>query len=162
MRGRIAKIKKTKLLKLSALINFLSALFFVLFTIFYFKIYDLWFFIISMALGIHLLIRGGLFKSDSSVYFGALIFLIGIAGIFINIFDLKFAAAYFLCSASIASIVMVLVFHQLFHLVLAFLFALEALLTMLFLAKIINLTIFLAILAVCALHLSRRIGCIKI
>lgn len=143
MQGRIAKIRKTKILKTSALINFVLALFFLLFSFLYFKRYDLWFFIFSLFIGIYLLSRGALFKSDSSVYFGSLTFLIGVTGLLIKVFDLVYADIYYLLITALSSIIMVFGFKQVFHLILASIFVICAVITFIFQAKVINLSIFL-------------------
>ena len=114
--SNIYRLSKTKILKTSALINFVLALFVLLFSFLYFKRYDLWFFIFSLFIGIYLLSRGALFKSDSSVYFGSLTFLIGVVGLLIKVFDLVYADIYYLLITALSSIIMVFGFKQVFHL----------------------------------------------
>ena len=148
MQGRIANIKKSKILKASAIINFLFALFFLLFTFFYFKRYDFWFFIVCFYFGVYLLSKGGLFISDSSVYFGSILFFIGISGCLVHIFNITISIPFYLFSFAIASIITLLFFREIYHIYLALLFVVEGLLVYLFQAKIINLVLFLLLNAI--------------
>ncbi len=147
-RGRLAKVKKTKILKLSAVIITLLSLFFIAFSIFFFKRFDLWFFIFCIGIGLYVLIKGGLFLSDSSTYFGSLVFFVGLIGLFINIFNLPFGQSYFLFATSLSSICVLILFKEIFHLFLSFIFAYEGVILYVFQANLINLTIFLILNAI--------------
>ena len=143
--GKINGVKKTHILKLSLGICFFLCAFFIAFSIFYFKRYDLWFYIFSCFVGIYLFIKSFLLKIDSSCYFGSLLLFFGISGLCINIFTLDFKEVYFLISTALASIMVFLFFKQTFHLLLAFMFTYESVNLYLFLSKIINLTNFLVL-----------------
>ncbi len=80
MRGRLIGIKKTYLLRTSAI---LAILFFIASTtlsIIYFKIADLWFYCFCLSISIFELTKGLLFKLDSSIYLGLVNLFIGISG----------------------------------------------------------------------------------
>lgn len=145
MRGRIAGLKKSNILKSCAIINLILALFFILFSILYLSVYDLWFFIISFFLGVYIITKAFLFRSDSSCYLGSLLCFIAISGVLCIVFSIKYPSVLYLLSTAFSSLMVLLFFKQKFHLLLSFIFIYEALILYLFLAKNINLTIFLVL-----------------
>lgn len=141
--GRIGNIKKTFILKIGAWITFILALFFILITTLYFKRYDLWFFEFCFFIGCYFLLKAILYKMDSPCYLGSLLSLVGLLGGIVDYFSLGFGVVFMLCAVSIASLIVFVAFKQYMHLILASIFMYEGLLNYLFLAKNINLTIFL-------------------
>lgn len=146
--GRVSKVKKTKIYKLSTGISVILCVFFILLSIFYFKKYDLWFYIFSISVGLNLIVKSHLFKLDSSCYFGSLLLFCGMSGLFISIFSLDYKEVYFLLSTALASVVVFIRFRQVFHGLLASMFTYESVNLYLFLSKIINLTNFLVLNAI--------------
>jgi len=145
VKGYFLGIKKSIVLRISAIVNIIIALFFIIFTSLYFKIYDIWFFIFSICTGNYFILKSILFLSDASCYLGSLLFSIGIIGLLIKFLNLNNSMVlYFLC-VSFTSLIVCIFFKQSFHMFLTITFLLESAFLLLFLQKIINLTIFLAL-----------------
>ena len=143
--GRIDNIKKTIILKISAITNLVFALTFMLLSLFYFKNYDVIFPIFLLFLGEHLMVKSLLFHSDSSCFAGVILFLFGV----FEILDLKnnfsFKPVFYLLIFSLTSGIVGVVFKQLFQMFFALLIAFEGLFLFIYLAKLSNLTIFLVL-----------------
>ena len=81
MQGRILGIKKSTILWCSFIFAWLNIIVFSLLTILLYQNYFMWFFILCLFLGIHILIKSILFHLDSSFYFGLVLLFISIVGI---------------------------------------------------------------------------------
>lgn len=121
MNSRILGIKKTTLLRASIGTAFL---YFVLSTalfLFYFKIFEFWFYNFCISLSIFELAKGFLFKLDSSLYFGFLLLFMGVSGyIFWFTETTEFALFYIFTAFCLASILTYLKTGQKFHLVFSY------------------------------------------
>lgn len=157
MRGRIFKIKKTTLLKLSFCINLL---FYIIFTILSFiciNIPNLWFFGFCFFIGVYLIIRSILFALDSSCYFGILLLCIGLFNYYSSLFDIiNFGVVFVVLSFSIASLFTYYFFNQTFHLFLSISIYFVALDVFVFILNLISIWIFLAILSIVVISLISR------
>lgn len=146
MRGRLSGIRRTLLLRISAGIHGILALFFLLFSILYLKEDELWFFVFLICCGSFLLTRSFLFHSDSSFYFGSLLLQIGMIGT-ISVYYLLPSATYLFATA-LVSLLTMLVFKQKFHLIISCIFLYAGINTLCYQLGIINLTIFLSLFAI--------------
>ncbi len=157
MRGRILTIKKTTILKLSFVLNLILFAIMTVLSFVVIKDNDLWFFMFCIFVGLHLIIRSGLFKFDSSCYFGSLLFMVGIFYIYcqgLNI--INFFPVFLILAFSISSFVTAFFYKQNFHYYLSFsLYFLSADL-LFFMINFISLWFFLAILGVIVLLLVGR------
>lgn len=121
MKGRIFGIKKSTILKLTAIL-FVAGFFAYLFTcIFYLKSPILWFFGFCLFVGSFELFKSLLFKYDSCLYIGSLLIFIGTAGI-VSIYTntTQYAPYFVLLSFCLASIFTYVFTGQRYHLVIAF------------------------------------------
>lgn len=146
MRGRLSGIRRTLLLRISAGLHGILALFFLFFSIFYLKEAELWFFLFLICCGSFLLTKSILFHSDSSFYFGNLLFQNGVVGV-IGTYYLLPSATYLFATA-LASLFTMVFFKQKFHLVIACVFLYSGINTLCYQLKVINLTIFLSLFAI--------------
>lgn len=162
MRGRILTIKKTTILRLSFILNIL---FFVASSIISFLVIknnDLWFFMFCIFIGTHLIIKGILFKFDSSCYFGSLLLAIGLMYIYclcLNI--LNFYPVFLVISFSLSSFLTGFFFKQQFHYYLSFSLYFLSLDLLFYMINLISIWIFLAILAVIVVLLVCKYFTIK-
>lgn len=121
MNGRVFGLKKTWLLRGFAVLCLLVFMGFVCFCVLYLKIPNLWFYSFCLCVGAYELAKGVMFKFDSAFYFGILLLNIGISGFNFYLLDLRSYAVFFIALAFIlASISTFLVYHQKFHLILAY------------------------------------------
>lgn len=157
MEGRVFKIKKTTILSVSFYLAFVLFLLFTLLSIFLFKNYYLWFFFFSLFVGGHLLIKSGLFRLDSSCYFGSVLFWIGVFGIIVNSLGLYLMqSVYYILAFSFASFTTFCFFRQRFHLLLSLILIIIDIAWFCYKIKLIALPIFIAILVTCVLSFAMR------
>ena len=121
MNGRFLGVKKTWLLRGIAVVNLLIFAGLVCLCVLYLKIPSLWFYSFCLCVGAYELAKGLMFKFDSAFYFGVLLINIGISGFDFFLLDLRSYAIFFIAVAFIlASVSTFLVYHQKFHLILAY------------------------------------------
>lgn len=162
MNGRLCKIKKTTLLKLSFIINMFLFIISCVLSFFVFELPDLWFFNFCLFLGIHLIIKGGLFYLDSACYFGFILFFCGlfyIQNLILNI--LYVYPAFVILSFSISSLFTFCLFKEIYHFFLALSLLFVSIATLVYIIKLISVWIFLAIIGVVVLLLIGRYLLIK-
>ncbi len=162
MRSRIFSIKKSSLLMFSAVIN--GALFIggSLVSALVFNLYNAWFFIFCLSVGLHLIIKSLLFKYDSSCYFGIILFLIGNFYFYCLLFDILFLFPVFILLAFAgASVVTFYFFKQPYHLFLALSLFFVIIALLFFLLNKISIWIFLAIVGLSVLLLIVRYFTLK-
>lgn len=157
MNGRFLSIKKSTWLMISLVCN--SIIFAGLFVLLLClnKDYNAGFFFFCIGTGIHQIIRGALFKLDSSCYFGTLLFLVG--GFYFTTiwFDIVWLYPVFVVVAfAFASIVVGVFYREPFQIFLAISLIFVSIGLLLFLLKIISIWIFVAIIAGCVLLLIVR------
>ena len=80
MKGRMFGIKKSLLLKITAIFLFLCFAVATFFAFYSLKIPDLWFYNFCISLGLFQIVKGFFFKLDSVLYIGFLLLFIGLAG----------------------------------------------------------------------------------
>ena len=162
MNGRLFKIKKTTLLRLSFIINMLFFITSTILSLTVFKLPDLWFFSFCLFIGIHLIIKGGLFYLDSACYFGFTLFFCGlfyIQNIILNI--LYVYPAFVILSFAIASLFTFYLFKESYHFFLALSLLFVSIATLVYIINLISIWIFLAIISVVVLLLIGRYLLIK-
>lgn len=157
MRGRIFRIKKTTILRLSFILN--TLLFFAssILSFMFLKDYDLWFFNFCINMGVHLMVRSFLFRLDSSCYFGFLLFFIGIFYWHSFLFNIMaFYSVFIVLAFSMASFFTSHYFNQPFHSFLSISLILVAVDLLVFLIKLISIWFFLAIMLLIVILLICR------
>lgn len=146
--GRLFGVKKSTILRSFTLLFFLFFVGHIFFCVFSLKKPDLWFYGFCFFVGAFQLLKGFLFKIDSCIYLGTLLFGIGAAGHIFLLTNTAFYAPYFLSAAFVvASIVTFIVCGQRFHLVVAFSTFYVALYAFLLTKNLINLSILIAFVA---------------
>lgn len=149
MNGRICGIKKTYILRVTAVIVLLGFVCTTIYSLLKLKIPDLWFYNFCFAIGFFELTKGLLFKLDSSLYLGCLTTGIGIAGyIFWLTGTIGYAIFYIALAFITASIITSVKTKQHFHLVFAFSIFFVALYGILLKKSLINMSIFIAFVSV--------------
>ncbi len=141
--GRISNIKKNYILRSSAIICSISALLFIFLCFFYHNTQNEWFYIFCLFCGAHQMIKGILFNVDSSSYMGCTLIMIGVLKLLAIYLHVPFADTVFLIAFALSSLYVFLVFNEIGHLFLSFIFMYEAVIFLLFLSNKINLTKFL-------------------
>ena len=155
-------IKKTTILHLSFVLIFILYVASVVLSFTVFKVDNLWFFGFCTATGSVLIIKSGLFKLDSSCYFGLILFFVGFFYFYSIIFDVQYIYSCFvILSFSISSFVTAIYFYQPFQFILSLSLFFAAIIAYLFVLQVISLTIFLAILGVIMLLLISGLFVIK-
>ncbi len=145
MNGRVCGIKKTYILRATAVIALLGFVCATIFSSLKLKIPDLWFYNFCLSIGLFELTKGLLFKLDSSFYLGCLTTGIGIAGyIFWLTGTIEYAVFYIALAFVTASIITSVKTKQHFHLVFAFSIFFVALYGILLKKSLINMSIFIA------------------
>ncbi len=146
-KGRIFGIKKSTVLRTATLLFFLMFLAYIFISVFWIKIPSLWFFGFCIFVGGIELIKSALFKYDSCLYLGTLLFGIGIAGHVFLLTNTAIYAPYYLSLAIMLASVTTYVFSgQKFHLIIAFSTLYVALFCLLYTKNLINLSILIAFL----------------
>lgn len=162
MKGRVLNIKKTTLLRLSFILNLILYLSLTAVSFVFLGESNNYFFLFCFLVGIHLIIKGMLFRLDSSCYFGNILLFIGVTyfySLWMNI--LVVYPVFILCAFAFASLVCVCFFSQPVHLYLAVFCLFVSVVLLLYLFKIISLPLFLAILVGSVLLLLVRILTLK-
>ncbi len=122
MRGRIAGIKKTDILRCSFFVTVSLIIVQLVLSIVLLKNNYLWFFGLCFFLGVHLLIKSRLFFLDSSCYFGSLLTFVGLSGIFAILTPMSnFLVMMLILSFAFASMVTYVAHHEHFHFFIAIL-----------------------------------------
>lgn len=117
MRGRILGIKKSYILAAVLALSSALFLFSTLVSVLVFHLDFLWFYLFCLCAGIYQLCKAALFKLDSALYVGTLLFTISIAGIYSFALNLwNFFPVLLLSSFFFASFVTFALFSQKFHL----------------------------------------------
>ncbi|MBP3431569.1 MAG: hypothetical protein J6K39_01765 [Clostridia bacterium] len=121
MTGRIFGIKKSTLLRASAIIYLLAFIAFIFVSIYIFKAPEIWFYGFCIFVGVFQLCKACLFKFDSSLYLGSLLSSIGSVG-FISTYTntTDFIGFYISLAFTLASVATYLFTKQKSHLVFAF------------------------------------------
>lgn len=121
MEGRLFGIKKSLLLSLLAMANFLAFLSYIFVSIFYLKSPVFWFFAFCIFVGVFELCKSMLFKYDSCLYLGSLLLFIGIFGFVFSYTNATAYAPFYICLAFVLASVCTYMFteHN-FHLIIAF------------------------------------------
>lgn len=141
--GKISGIKKTYLLRSSAIICTISALLFIFLSFYFHKTQNEWFYLFCMFCGLHQVVKGALYNTDSSSYFGSTLTIIGIlllTGIYYNIPNKE---CLFLFAFAISSLYVFIKYSEGVHALFAGAYCYEGIILYLFLLKKINLTKFL-------------------
>lgn len=141
--GRLSGVKKTYILKGSAIICFLSALLFIFLSFYFNKTENEWFYFFCIFSGLHELIKGVLFNMDSSSYLGSSLLFTGILILLSIYLKTNFRETLYFFSMAISSLYIFWKFSESFHVFLSGIFCLEGVFLLLFLSKMINLTKFL-------------------
>lgn len=158
MRGRLFSIKKTTWLKLSFILNLILFIVTTTVTLLFTRQYDLWFFIFCIFIGVHLIIRGALFKFDSSCYFGYLLLFVGAFYIYcLHLNILSFYSVFVIIAFALASLFTAHFYRQTFHYFLSFSLLFLSIGLILYLINLISLWIFLAIIGVVVISLVCRL-----
>lgn len=145
MKSRVLGIKKSTILRAMTFFCVAACIFLIFFSIFYMKNYYLWFFIFSFFVGIVVLTKGVLFKTDSALYLGFALSNLGIAGFCAYFFELDYKYFYILSAFGMASIETFFFTHQKFQFFVGLLLCATTIVAFLYSNKIINLAIFLVI-----------------
>lgn len=141
--GKLSGIKKIYILRGSAIACFTFALLFIFLSFYFKRKNDEWFFLFCLFCGVHELVKGRLYNSDSSSYLGSLLISIGalfLSGIFFNV-PQRIGLLPF--SFSMASIYTYLRFSDIIHLIFGTVYCYEGIILYLFLLEKLNLIKFL-------------------
>ncbi len=145
MQGRVLGIKKTYLLRATALICFVAFVALCVLSATIFKKADLWFYSFCLCLGTFELVKSMLFKLDSSFYLGTLLFGIGAVGYIFLFTNTRIYAPFYICLAFIVASVLTAVFcGQRFHLIIAYSIFFVALYALMLIKNFITTPIFIA------------------
>jgi hypothetical protein len=145
MNGRFLGIKKTIVLRFSAVFNFLLFATLTLCCILLFKKPTLWFYSLCLSVGLYQLCKGVLFRLDSAFYFGSLTLAVGAVGFLFTLLQLQKFAVFFIALAfAVASIFTFAAFRQKFHLVFTYSLSFVNLYGFLLAKNLITTSIFLA------------------
>lgn len=144
MTGRVLGIKKTYILRISALLStifFISSLIFVITH----QKYSLWFFNFCLAVGFFELCKSFLFNLDSSLYIGFLLSTIGASGYIFTFTNTQSFAVFYIATAFATSSLITFWFSkQRFHLIFAYSLFFVSLFGILLKKSLINMPIFIA------------------
>lgn len=157
MKGRIFSIKKSTWLMISLILNIVIFLTLSIFSIVIDADYDNIFFLFCLGTGIHQIVKGVLFKFDSSCYLGISLLLVGFFYFFSKMIGILWLYPVFiLLSFSFSSFSIGYFFKQPYHFFLSISLFFVCLGLLLFLFKIISVWFFVAILVCCVLLLIVR------
>ena len=147
MQGRLFSIKKTTILRLSFIINFILYFSSLVFSFTILKVDNLWFFSFCVFMGLELLIKSALFKHDSSCYFGISLFFIGFFYFYCYFLQiLNIYIVFLLISFSFASFSTYSLFRQPFQLYGSLSLFFASISTFIYIINVISFSIFLALL----------------
>lgn len=145
MQGRLAGIKKSYLIRISAILLLFVFIVSVLLDIYLLNVAELWFFSFCLCIGLFELVESFLFHFDSAFYFGSLLSLIGSSGYIFTFPEIsKFAVFFVALSFLIASLLTSIVYKQKFHLIISFSILFPTTYGFLFAKNLITLPIFIA------------------
>ncbi len=157
MNGRFLTIKKSTWLMISFIANMLAFVSLSVFFIFATKDYNAVFFLFCICVGIHHLIRGGLFSFDSSFYLGVLLLLVGGLYFFAQALNIIWVYPVFIIfSFAFASFSVGYFYKEPFQVFLSLSLYFVGIGLLLFLLKIISVWIFVAIIIISVLLLAVR------
>ncbi len=143
--GRVFGIKKSTILRATTLIFCAAFVAYIFMAIFWLKIPSLWFYGFCIAVGGVQLAKSFLFRYDSSLYLGVLLFLIGVFGHVFLLTNTTDYAGFFVALAFIlASTITFALCRQRFHLVVAFSTLFVTLYCLLYVKNLINVSILIA------------------
>lgn len=145
--GRVFGIKKSLILKGSALLYFWGFLAYLFVSIFVLKNPELWFFGFCIFIGAYELCKSMLFRFDSSLYLGTLLSSIGTVGFIFHYTNTSnFAFFYISMAFMLASIITFLFSGQKFHLIIVFSLFFVTLYSLLYVKNLITSSILIAFL----------------
>ncbi len=162
MKGRFLSIKKSTWLLISAIFNFIVFVTAATLSFTIYKQYDMWFFILCLCIGQHLIFKSFLFRFDSCLYYGTVLFLVGVLypfAIYLQI--LRFYPVFILLAFAAASLFTFYFYNQPYHLILALSLFFVIIGLILFLINIISIWIFLAIIGASVVLLIIRFFTLK-
>lgn len=146
MNGRLLGIKKTTIIRLSFIVNFILL---TLGCVYFFsqKTYEECFFVFCLFIGIHFIVRSMLFGFDSSCYIGNLLLFIGLFYFYCRGLDIYYIyPAFIVLAFSIASFLTYCFFRQPFNLFLSLSLLFAVFSTLFYIVNVISIYFFLAIL----------------
>lgn len=147
MNGRILSIKKTYILRATAILCVLSFIASIFMSIFLLNSPELWFYFFCLFVGIFQLVKGFLFRFDSCLYLGTLLCAIGGAGLLYTFAHIEQYAGFFIALAFVAASVVTYCFSgQKFHLIFSYSIIFVLLYTYLYIKNFITTPIFIAFL----------------
>lgn len=145
MKGRVFGIKKSLLLKITAIFLFLCFAVATFFAFYSLKIPDLWFYNFCISLGLFQIVKGFFFKLDSALYIGFLLLFIGLAGYLFWFTETRNYAPFFISLAFILASIFTFIFTgQNFHLIFAYSLIFVTIFALLLIKNFITLPIFIA------------------
>ncbi len=145
MKGRVFGIKKSLLLKITAIFLFLCFDITTFFAFYSLKIPDLWFYNFCICLGLFQIVKSFFFKLDSALYIGFLLLFVGIAGYLFWFSEFRQYAPFFISSSFILASIFTFVFTgQNFHLIFAYSLIFVTIFALLLAKNFITLPIFIA------------------
>lgn len=160
MNGRFMGIKKSFFLKFMAFFIFTIFAILTFFIVYYYKIYDIWFYNFCLFLGLMLLIKSKFFRLDSSLYMSLVLVFIGISGYLFSFLNCFKFAGYFIClSFVLASIMTFIKTKQRFHLELSYSISFITIFSYILTKNLITLPIFIAFVSPFLVLLSVEIIC---
>ena len=161
MTGRFLGIKKSTILKASALFFFWAFLAFLFVSIFYLKSPEIWFFGFCLFVGSFELVKSFLFRFDTSLYLGLLLFSIGVFGFVFTYTNTSQYAGFYVALAFIFASTLTYFFTgQRFHLIFAFSTIFVSLYSLLYVKNLISSSILIAFLVPFLLLLIVEMVCI--
>ena len=145
MASKIAGIKKINILRSIVIINAILFIASIFISIFLLQRPILWFYFFCLFVGIYLLIKSKLYKTDSNCYLGFLLFFVGLFFL-INNFVVFTTNFYLVTSAfCLASLITFIYYNQLFHLFVGVMLLFTMLIYYIYRQNIINIYIFFAL-----------------
>ena len=145
MKGRMFGIKKSLLLKITAIFLFLCFAVATFFAFYSLKIPDLWFYNFCISLGLFQIVKGFFFKLDSVLYIGFLLLFIVLAGYLFWFTKTYNYSPFFISLAFILASIFTFIFtEQNFHLIFAYSLIFVTILALLLVKNFITLSIFIA------------------
>lgn len=157
MRGRILRVKKSAWLIISFVCNLIAFLAFSLVSVLMLKDIDAVFFLFCFFTGIHQIVKGFMFKLDSSCYLGHILFFIGCFYFLCLGLSIKWVYPVFIVLAfAFSSFIVGVMFREPFQLFLSLSLLFVGISLLLFLMKLISIWIFVAIILLSMLLLFIR------
>jgi len=148
MQSRLWGIKKINILIFVCVFNaslFFSSIFFSLFVL---EKPDCWFYFFLFFVGLYLLTKSFLYKSDANCYFGFSLFFLGIFLFLNSLFYLDFLFIAIVLAFALSSVFTFIFFRQFFHLIYGLNFFFWCASYYLFRQNFFNLAIFFALIII--------------